>query len=236
MPLHAVLLDLDRTLFDKDSALRGFAHAQFVEHLEAVRPLWRDEWVQQFTELHGRLLPKPQVYQALQAHFGLTSSLTQRLAADFDAGFPLTAAAVPGALALLARLRDAGLKTAIVTNGRDHFQRAKIAALGATRLVDAIVTSGAFGVKKPDPAIFGEALRLLRTAAGDAAVVGDNPEHDLRPARLMGLRTVHKTCSSIGADPAADFASDSLWRIGDFLLEVRESTAGAASTRPRALR
>lgn len=147
MPLHAVLLDLDRTLFDKDSALRNFAHTQFVEHVEAVRPLWRDEWLQRFCEL-------------------------------------------------LARLRDAGLQTAIVSNGRDAFQRAKIAALGATRLVDAIVTSGAFGLKKPDPAIFGEALPQL--------------------------------------DPAADFASDSLQRIGDFLLEAAASTAPAATARPGA--
>lgn len=232
MPLRAVLLDLDRTLFDKDSALRSFAQAQFVEHLESVRPMWQDEWVQRYTELHGEPVPKPQVFQALRRHFGLTNSLTQRLAEDFDAGFPLTAAAVPGALALLARLRDAGLKTAIVTNGRDPFQRAKIAALGATRLVDAIVTSGAFGVSKPDPAIFGEALRQLGTAPGDAAVVGDNAEHDLRPARLMGLRTLHKTCGRTRPDPAADFASDSLWRIGDFLLEAHAgATVGTQDAR-----
>lgn len=229
MPLRAVLLDLDRTLFDKDRALRSFAEAQFLEHVEAVRPLWHEEWVARYVELHGRTVPKPEVFGALQRDFGLTPSLAQRLAADFDAGFPLTAAPVPGALALLARLRDAGLRTAIVTNGRDAFQRAKIATLGATRLVDAIVTSGAFGVKKPDPAILREALRQLRTPAGDAAVVGDHAEHDLRPARRMGLRTVHKTCGGTPADPCADFASHSLWRIGDFLLE----TAAHAGPAPR---
>lgn len=220
MALHAVLLDLDRTLFDKDSALRTFGWVQYHEHIEAVRPLWRDEWLRSFAALHAQPLPKPQVYQALQAHFGLTASLTQRLLEDFDAGFPLTAAAVPGALTLLARLREAGLRTAIVTNGRDRFQRAKIAAIGASRLVDAVVTSGAFGVAKPDPAIFAEALRQLRTPPGDAAVVGDHAEHDLRPARRMGLRTVHKTDATTPPDPCADYASDSLREIGDFLLEA----------------
>jgi len=53
----------------------------------------------------------------------------------------------------------------------------------------ATVDSTLFGVAKPDPRIFRHALTKLGVAPGDAWMVGDNFETDIRPAAALGLRT-----------------------------------------------
>lgn len=84
----------------------------------------------------------------------------------------------------------AGRRVGIITNGPAEVQRAKVALLGVAALVDFIVISGEFGVEKPDPAIFREALRLGDAAADEAVYVGDSAEHDVAGARAAGLAVV----------------------------------------------
>ena len=78
----------------------------------------------------------------------------------------------------------------IVTNGPADVQRAKVELLGVADLVDFVVISGEFGIEKPDPAIFREALRRGEAAPGDAVYIGDSPEHDIAGARSVGLTPV----------------------------------------------
>ena len=95
---------------------------------------------------------------------------------------------------LLAALRRQpgvpGRRLGIITNGPAEVQRAKVELLAVADLVDFIVISGEFGVDKPDPAIFREALRLGAAAAADALYIGDSPEYDIAGARAAGLTPV----------------------------------------------
>lgn len=84
----------------------------------------------------------------------------------------------------------AGRRTGIITNGPAEVQRAKVDLLGVEPLVDFVVISGEFGAEKPDPAIFGEALRLGDVPAADALYVGDSSEHDVAGAHAAGLTAV----------------------------------------------
>lgn len=84
----------------------------------------------------------------------------------------------------------AGRRVGIVTNGPAEVQRAKVELLGVAALVHFIVISGEFGVEKPDPAIFREALRLADATADEAVYVGDSAEHDVAGARAAGLAVV----------------------------------------------
>ncbi len=98
------------------------------------------------------------------------------------------------AAATVAALRTAGggppRRVGVITNGPADVQRAKIELLAIERLVDFVVISGEFGVWKPDPAIFAEALRLGGATAADAVFVGDSVEHDMAGARAAGIRSV----------------------------------------------
>jgi putative hydrolase of the HAD superfamily len=78
----------------------------------------------------------------------------------------------------------------VVTNGTEEHQRTKLDASGLTGLFDAIVTSGAVGASKPDPAIFRAALEAVGCDPADAAMVGDNPLRDIAGAQQAGLRGI----------------------------------------------
>jgi len=71
--------------------------------------------------------------------------------------------AVPfaGTHELVAWCKSRSLKVGIVTNGRDAFQRSKIAGMGLDSAIDAIFTFCGYGVKKPDQAIFVAYLEQL---------------------------------------------------------------------------
>ena len=61
---------------------------------------------------------------------------------------------------------------------------------GLDRLFDVAIDSAVVGVRKPDPEIFGLALRKLDIVAGDAIVIGDSYDRDIEPAKKLGCRTV----------------------------------------------
>lgn len=117
----------------------------------------------------------------------------------------------------LQHLRDAGLWVGIAGN-----QNPKVAELlGSLGLsVDAIATSGEWGVSKPDPRFF---ERVAEWAPGNRAeilYVGDHPENDVAPAQAAGLRTAHLRRGPIGLTttaPDADWTVNSLTELADLL-------------------
>jgi putative hydrolase of the HAD superfamily len=92
---------------------------------------------------------------------------------------------------------------ALVTNGASCLQREKLAGCGLTEAdFDAVVISGDVGVAKPGPAIFTHALDRLGVAPGDAVMVGDSFERDIRGAHAAGIRGVW--LNRDGARPAPE--------------------------------
>jgi HAD superfamily hydrolase (TIGR01549 family) len=98
----------------------------------------------------------------------------------------------PEALDTLALVREARERrqVGLITNGPAEVQRAKIELLDLLRHVDFALISGEFGVAKPDPAIFEEALRLAGVDAEHAIFIGDSPEFDIAGAHASGIRSV----------------------------------------------
>jgi FMN phosphatase YigB (HAD superfamily) len=78
----------------------------------------------------------------------------------------------------------------IVTNGPTEVQRAKLELLEVDRLVDFVLVSEEFGVAKPDPEIFREALRLAGVKPEEAIFVGDSVEFDMAGAWAADIPTV----------------------------------------------
>jgi len=126
------------------------------------------------------------------------------------------------AVPVLSTLRSRGHRLGIVTNGPAEVQRAKIDLLGVEPMVDFVIVSGEFGVAKPDPAIFREALRLGESDAAEAIHVGDSLEFDVAGAAAAGIRSawINRRGAIRGAaDPAPDHeirtASDALGLVDD---------------------
>jgi len=92
----------------------------------------------------------------------------------------------------LAALREHGKKLAVITNGGAARQRQKLVALGLADAFDAVLISGAEGVRKPDAEIFRRALERCRVDAAAAVFVGDHPDADIVGALGAGLRAIWK--------------------------------------------
>lgn len=87
----------------------------------------------------------------------------------------------------LQRLRDAGLKLAVVSNSEGTVE-AMLEEVGLRPLLDTVVDSAVVGVAKPDPRIFDLALERIGVPARDAVMVGDSPTADVDGARAAGIR------------------------------------------------
>jgi putative hydrolase of the HAD superfamily len=214
MPLHAVLFDLDDTLHDKAATLERFGTYQHEAQALSEHGVELEPWLKRYVTLNNERIEKTKVFATLAAEFGLSEALESALLSEFDADLGAAAVAYPGARELLAWCQESSLRVGIVTNGRDAFQRSKIKGMGLDPLVDAVLTSGGFGAKKPYLSIFRACLAELGSEPSDAAFVGDDFAADMQPALELGMVAVWRSSEK---SSAVAFSSDSLQRIHAFL-------------------
>lgn len=87
----------------------------------------------------------------------------------------------------LTALRDAGIWVGVA--GNQTIRAAEL--LHDLHLpVDAIATSGEWGVAKPDPAFFARVIEFAPGEAHEIGYVGDHRDNDIIPARVAGLRPI----------------------------------------------
>lgn len=67
-----------------------------------------------------------------------------------------------------------------------------------------VIGSAEAGVVKPDPRIFELALREAGCEPAQAVMVGDRLDNDIRPANLLGMKTVHVRQGGSGAQRPRD--------------------------------
>jgi putative hydrolase of the HAD superfamily len=87
----------------------------------------------------------------------------------------------------LVRLRNDGLKLAVVSNSEGTIEQMLI-EVGLRELLDAVVDSAVVGITKPDPRIFQIALDRLDLSPADAIMIGDSPSADVAGANAAGIR------------------------------------------------
>ena len=203
---RAFLLDLDDTLLVFDSASPAAWSAacrRLANRLDAVAParlmdaferegLWY--WGDPARHVAGRLDIRrawKEVARGALVRAGIDDEdLARDMAAAYSEERIAAIRPVPGALDVLRRLRDAGVATALVTNGGADGQRAKIDRFGLEPLFDYILIEGEFGVGKPDRAVFLHALERLGVPPQDAWMVGDKLDFDISTPKLLGMYAV----------------------------------------------
>lgn len=121
---------------------------------------------------------------------------------------------LPGVEAALDAAREVG-PVALVTNGSETIQTAKLETLGLADAFDATVfCDPAAGVPpKPDAAPFERALATLGTDPAETYHVGDSLAADVAGANAMGMRSVwvpHDDAAADNADHEPSHTVDSL--------------------------
>jgi putative hydrolase of the HAD superfamily len=87
-------------------------------------------------------------------------------------------------------LRDAGYRTAIVTNNAREFRDAWFGMLPFDELFDVIVDSSEVGMRKPNPEIFTYTLRELGDVSPECAVFLDDFEGNVEAAMRLGMHGI----------------------------------------------
>ncbi|MFG2886890.1 HAD family hydrolase [Streptomyces sp. NPDC048297] len=88
----------------------------------------------------------------------------------------------------LRAMREAGVRVVVAGN---QTARAGDLLRALDLPADLIVTSGEWGVAKPQPGFFQRVLDVAQASANATVYVGDHPANDLFPAKAAGLRTAH---------------------------------------------
>lgn len=112
----------------------------------------------------------------------------------------------------LAALRAGGFRVVVAGN---QTARAGELLRALDLPVDALTTSGEWGVAKPAPEFFARTVELAGVRAEEVLYVGDHPQNDVGPARAAGLRAAHLRRGPLGhlwADSEDARAAD--WRVG----------------------
>ena len=182
MPL--ALFDLDNTLVDRTTAFRrsaallaeahGLDPAVAVPFIIDVDDDGRAGWDDWFPLVKERFDLGPTVAELIEAH-------RPRYVGEYVLDDPTATA--------LRRLRQAGWRIGIVTNG-PATQADKIRATGLDAFVDGWAVSDLAGARKPDPAIFEAAADACGAPLDGAWMVGDSAPADIAGAHLAGLRSI----------------------------------------------
>lgn len=218
--MKAVIFDLDDTLYAESSYMRsGFAAvaAHLADKLGVDSDRLRRRMVGLERE-HGR----GKVFDTVLSEHGAHSQIRVRSLVLLYRTHRPDIALFPGARELLLRLRAAGLRVGLITDGQATMQRNKIAGLGIADLFDAVVCCDELGADcwKPSRVPFEVALELLGVAPAHATFVGNDPARDFEAPRALGMRTVqlrHPEAVARDVSPYADVVTESLNDIPDLL-------------------
>ena len=197
--VKACVFDAYGTLFDLVSAARRCADA-LGDRVGPLAALWRDKqlgysWLRAVQGRHADFwqVTGDALDFALETQGIREPGLRDRLMDLY-----LTREPFPEVPAVLRRLRAAGLKTAILSNGTPAMLEALVAGAGLQDQFDAVLSVEQVGVYKPHPSVYQLALDTLGLPAGAIAFQSSNA-WDAFAASAFGLRVVW--CNRYGQRP-----------------------------------
>lgn len=202
----AILLDLDDTIIAFDTVSRkswlaaaseisqnldGLTSEELVKSIqEHARAFWSDpvrhrKWRQNL--VGARQIVVEQTFLDLGI---LDQELAINLARRFSEIKEEALYLFPGAVDAIKKMRDLGIRLALVTNGSSHSQRLKIERFSLGGFFDQILIEGEQGIGKPDPVIYKRALSLLSVEANDTWMIGDNIIWDVIAPQGLGIKGI----------------------------------------------
>jgi 2-haloacid dehalogenase len=163
--MKACVFDAYGTLFDVHSAVRRHASA-CGENADAISALWRQKQLE-YTWTRSLMRRHADFWQVTGE--GLDHAL--RIYRKEDAGLRrmlmeayLSLDAYPEVPDMLRRLKEQGVKTAILSNGSPEMLSAAVKSAGLADLLDGVYSIESVAIYKPDPRVYQLAVDGLRVA------------------------------------------------------------------------
>jgi 2-haloacid dehalogenase len=188
--IRACVFDAYGTLFDVHSAV-GKHRSRMGDKADGLSALWRTKQLE-YTWLRSLMGEYTDFWQVTQdgLDFSLEtlgiddSSLRQDLLQAY-----LELSTYPEVIPVLTRLREAGMQTAILTNGSPDMIEAAVNHSGIGDLLDACLSVEDVGIFKPDPRVYQHAVDRLGVAASSISFQSSNA-WDAAGASNFGMTVV----------------------------------------------
>ncbi len=183
MPLKGVIFDIDGTLVDSNDAhaqswVDTFAEAGYEVPFEVVRPL--------IGMGADKLLPKT---IGIRHDSEQGKKLIKRRSEIFREKYLSGLRPLPGARALVRRVRDDGLKAIVATSAKDEELEDLLKAADVEDLMEEKATASDAKRSKPDPDIVEAAIEESGVPSSNAVMIGDTP-YDVEAATRAGVRVI----------------------------------------------
>lgn len=188
--IHACVFDAYGTVFDFASAASQCRDVLGAK-LEPLNLLWRNKqlqytWLRALQDRHADFwhVTRDALDFALETLGFADDTLRDRLMSLY-----LTVDAFPEVPETLRRLKEAGLKTAILSNGTPQMLLAAVEKAKLADLLDAVLSVESVGVYKPHPKVYQLAVDQLGIEPGAISFQSSNA-WDAYAASAFGMRTV----------------------------------------------
>lgn len=188
--VNIALFDLDDTLFpERDFVVSGFGAV--ARHLADRFGGSVETWCTRLLELLDRD-GRGNVFDTLLEELGARTNATLWALVHIYRTHRPKLVLYDDVLPSFARLRAAGYRLGIVTDGKSCVQWNKIAALGLATEVDSVICTDDLGaaIQKPSPVPFQVALELHGGTVAQTAYVADDLSKDFIGPRQMGITTI----------------------------------------------
>jgi 2-haloacid dehalogenase len=197
--IEACVFDAYGTLFDVNSAARA-EQDSLGEKWQPLAELWRAKQLQ-YTWLRGLGGRHADFWQVTgeALDFAMAtvkvedSALRERLMNLY-----LVLSAYPEVFGTLKRLKTAGMKVAVLSNGSPPMLAAAAATAGIAEMLDAVLSVEEVKVYKPHPAVYRLACERLNVAADHICFLSSNG-WDAYSAKAFGFRVLW--CNRFGQAP-----------------------------------
>ena len=216
---RAIFLDLDDTIIDDSSSVDGGWRTAIQEHAHSLRGLEAQDMANAVFAVRDWYWSDPRRYQVGRQDLRAASAwiagealrrlgrdapdVARRIAHRYrdirDEGQTL----MPGAVEAIETMRRRGIRLALLTNGSQASQRAKIERFDLARHFDYICVEGEFGCGKPDERVYRGALEPLKSEPSETWMVGDNLEWDVAAPMRLGLTGIWLDRFASGLPPEA---------------------------------
>jgi 2-haloacid dehalogenase len=187
--IRACVFDAYGTLFDVHSAV-GRLRPQVGPHADELSQLWRAKqleysWLRALMGRHaGFWQVTGDALDHALARIGVDARVREPLMQAY-----LSLDPYPEVADVLRRLRAAGLRLAILSNGEPAMLAAAVENAGIGALLDAVLSVEEVGVYKPDSRVYRLAVDRLEVSAEEIAFQSSNA-WDVHGAACFGLRAV----------------------------------------------
>jgi HAD superfamily hydrolase (TIGR01509 family) len=183
LSLKGVIFDIDGTLADSNDAhaqswVETFAEAGYEVPFEVVRPL--------IGMGADKLLPKT---IGIRHDSEQGKKLIKRRSEIFREKYLPRLRPLPGARALVLRVRENGLKAIVATSAKDEELQGLLRAANVEDLMEEKATASDAKRSKPDPDIVEAAIEESGVSPSNAVMIGDTP-YDVEAATRAEVRSI----------------------------------------------